>query len=124
MPDLEELFHPDIVVVGADLARHAEGREACLRGFAEFVERAALRTFEPEKPRVDVFGDAAVAGYAYRIEYLLDGQVYREGGHDVWLFVRAGGEWLAAWRMLSSAPLPAAGAEEQAAGRDARAGSA
>lgn len=113
--DLRDLLHPGIVVVGGDLTVHADGREACLRGFADFVERATIREFRPEEPRIDVFEDTAVAGYDYRIEYTLEGTTYLEGGHDVWLFVRTGGEWLAVWRMLTFEALDDGARETEAA---------
>jgi hypothetical protein len=54
----------------------------------------------PPEPDVDIFGDTAIAVYAWNMTYELSGLEYRESGHDVFVFNRDQGRWLAVWRVM------------------------
>ena len=52
------------------------------------------------EPEIYVTGDTAVAVYAWKMTYEMGGEEYRETGHDLFVFTRAGGNWLAVWRAI------------------------
>ena len=97
-------FHPDMVIKGCDLETVAEGRDACIRSYVDFIEQARISAFQHDKPDVQVIGDTAVASYGWKITYTLEGKKFTEPGHDVFVFNRDSGKWLAIWRAMLTAP--------------------
>ncbi|MGH2980340.1 MAG: nuclear transport factor 2 family protein, partial [Solirubrobacterales bacterium] len=95
---LPELFTEDAVIVGPDLSRLAEGRDACIESYARFAEETDLIEFEHFDHRVDAFGGAAVVDYAYRAVYRRAGEELTDYGRDVILAVEAESGWQMAWR--------------------------
>jgi ketosteroid isomerase-like protein len=98
--EMARYFHADIVVRGPDFTRLSVGRDACIDSYAEFVGGATVLDAEFAEADVDVFGDAAIASTHWRLKYEMGGARYDETGHDVFAFMRAGGRWLAVWRLL------------------------
>jgi hypothetical protein len=96
---LPELFAEQAVIVGPDLSRLGEGRDACVDSYVQFAAATVLVEFEEFDHHVDDFGEAAVVDYAYRVVYVSDGDEVTEYGRDVILAVRDGDAWRAAWRM-------------------------
>jgi hypothetical protein len=97
--DLPDLFTEDAAIVGPDLSRLADGRDACVQSYILFAKATALKEFEAFDHRVDTFGPAAVVDYAYRAVYERDGEEVTDYGRDVILAVRTDDGWRAAWRM-------------------------
>jgi ketosteroid isomerase-like protein len=103
--DLAKWFHEDMVIVAPDLRTRFEGREACIRSYAEFLDRGVVDRFEEIEPHVDVFGDAAVATYRFDVTYEMGGQTLRDRGGDLFVLRRENGGWKAVWRtMLLDSP--------------------
>jgi hypothetical protein len=96
---LPELFTEEAVIVGPDLSRRAEGRDACVASYVEFADEIGLIEFDVFDHRVDTYGPAAVVDYAYRAVYRRDGEELTDYGRDVILAVAGDGGWQAAWRM-------------------------
>ena len=96
---LPELFTKEAVIVGPDLARLAEGREACVESYVRFTAETELIEFDEFDHRVDQFGPVAVVDYAYRAVYRRDGEELTDFGRDVVLTIETEGGWRAAWRM-------------------------
>ena len=48
----------------------------------------------------EIWGDAAIASYRFEISWVMEGETHRESGRDVFLLVRTGDRWQAAWRMM------------------------
>ena len=96
---LPDLFADEAVIVGPDLSRLAEGRDACVASYEDFAAGIDLIRFEEFDHRVDSFGGAAVVDYAYRAEYRQDGEELTDYGRDVILAVETDAGWRAAWRM-------------------------
>ena len=96
--DLSDLLHPDVVFLNAQLEVLAEGREACLQSYQEFVSRAKLHRFDEEPATVQVVGGTAVASYHWSIAYSLADQRYEERGRDMLVCVRSGLTWQIIWR--------------------------
>jgi hypothetical protein len=96
---LPELFVEQAVIVGPDLSRLAEGRDACVESYVQFSEQTELVGFDEFDHRVDSFGPVAVVDYAYRAVYVRDGEELTDYGRDVIMAVDTGSGWHAAWRM-------------------------
>lgn len=106
--DLAAFLHPDVAMAFPGFSGKAEGREALVAGFADFCENAVAHAYEESEHDVHVAGGTAVASFRFAMVYERDGARYRSTGRDVWVFTRAGVEWLAVWRtMLELAEEPA-----------------
>jgi len=97
---LEGCFRRDAVIRGPGFQELGKGEEACIKSYEDFVRQAEIRECTLSEPTVDVFGDAAVATYAWQMTYALDGREYKESGHDLFVLTKRQGRWQAAWRML------------------------
>jgi uncharacterized protein (TIGR02246 family) len=106
--DLVPLLHPDMTFVFPGFAGRVEGREAIVAGFADFCGNATVHEYREADHQVDVIGETAVASFTYEMVYERSGTRSRATGRDLWVFVRQGSEWIAAWRtMLDLAEQPA-----------------
>jgi uncharacterized protein (TIGR02246 family) len=99
--DLQRCFHPDMVIVAPGFAQRLAGAAACADTYREFMAAATIHAFEASPADVDVWGDTAVASYAYDIDYEMSGRRQRERGRDLFVFTRADGRWRAVWRGLA-----------------------
>lgn len=97
---LHASFHRDMVIKGGDLDTAAEGRDACVRSYIDFIEEAKISEFKQDEPDIRVFGSSAIATYSWRIGYSLGGRDYDEKGSDIFVFLREEGKWLAVWRAM------------------------
>ncbi len=105
--DLGPLFHPALTMVLPGFSGRVEGREANVAGFADFCTHATIHEYREQDSQIDVYGDTAVASFAYEMVYERSGQLYRATGRDLWVFARQHGTWLAVWRtMLDLAERP------------------
>jgi len=98
---LSACFHPDICIKGPGFQQLAKGRDACVQSYQEFLQQAAIKACTLSDPEVDVYGDTAVATFKWDMTYVLNGQEYRESGHDLFVLSRLDGQWLASWRPCS-----------------------
>jgi hypothetical protein len=101
---LDGCFHEQMTIKGPDFQTIGSGKEACIRSYSDFLQQASVRECTLSEPDVEVVGDTAIASYSWKMTYELSGQEYRESGHDLFVFTRDQGRWLAVWRAL----LPAA----------------
>lgn len=97
---LSDCFHQDMVIKGCDLKTMAKGRDACVLSYVGFIKEAQISAFSQDKPDIQVTGDTAIATYGWTIQYKLEGKEYTEPGHDVFVFQRTNGKWLAIWRAM------------------------
>ena len=97
--DLEPLLAPNVVTLLPGGSR-VEGREALVQSFVDMCENARVHGFEESDRQVDVFGDAAVASFAFTMVYERDGEKYRSTGRDLWVFSRGDGGWQAVFRTM------------------------
>ena len=97
---LQSCFHRDMVIKGCGLDSEAEGREACVRSYLDFIEQAKISDFKQNEPDVRIFGNTAIASYNWRIAYSLESKEYDERGSDVFVFLRENEKWLAVWRAM------------------------
>lgn len=115
MDELAAAFHPDVVVVAPSFVARAAGREACVRGYADFVSHAVLHRVQVEPAEVDVFGPMAIAVCPYSMDYTMEGKRWRGDGRDLMVLVQEDGAWKVVWRLLMAGPEEEVRAEAAAA---------
>ncbi len=103
-PDAESLlldcFVDDVVFNGPGFVEVASGKSDCIAGYVEFANSAVIEEATLTDANVYCRGDSAVASYSWRLRYTIDGERYDESGHDVFMCVREGDSWKAAWRAM------------------------
>ncbi len=97
---LDRCFHERIVFRGPDLRELARGKQACIRSYEDFVRNAKVLGWEFSDPLINMCGDTAVATYDWNVSYEMNGHEQRESGHDLFVFSRESGQWLAVWRAV------------------------
>lgn len=107
---LDDLFHDDMAIVGPGFVPLAKGRRACIASYEDFLRSAVVHDYSEAVPQMEIWGDTATATYGWEMTYTLEGQTYRETGHDVFVFARAEGRWRAVWRAMMPSPPAAPGA--------------
>ena len=104
--DLEQYLDPNIVVLIPGGTR-VKGRNLLVQSFVHMCENTRVHGFEESDRQVDVFGDTAVASFAFVLVYEREGLKYRATGRDLWVFSRSDGGWQAVYRtMLNLAEAP------------------
>ena len=98
--ELANFFREDIVMVNPDFSQRTEGREACVASYEGFCKQAAILDLKIGEPVINVFNDTAIASYSWEIAYEMGGERFNDTGRDIFLFIREGGKWLAAWRTM------------------------
>jgi hypothetical protein len=106
LDDVERLLHPRAVIVGADLSRLAEGREACVASYRNFLAAVTVVAFAEHDIRAEEYDGTAVVSYSYRIKYESGGEQYDDDGREVLVLVRAEHSWQVAWRQILTASQP------------------
>ncbi len=103
---LGEYFHESMVIKGPGFQTMGTGtgRDACIQSYVDFVRQAKVSAWNLSDSDVDIIGDTAVATYAWKITYELNGEERRETGHDVFVFTRSEGKWRALWRAMLPSP--------------------
>ena len=98
--EVANLFADDAVVVAPGLLTRAEGRDAIVRSFEDYVHHARTHGFEELEHSVDVFGDIATVTYRFSIRYSLDSEEgeREETGQEVLVFRRTPQGWKVIWR--------------------------
>lgn len=97
---LNDCFAEEIVLRGPGFVFLGKGRDVAVKSYHDFVNQADIKSFQLDEPQVDVAGETATAQYKWTMTYVLNGQQYSERGHDVFVFARRDGKWLAVWRAL------------------------
>jgi uncharacterized protein (TIGR02246 family) len=97
---LASFFREDIVIVPPGFAQRTEGRDACVASYEEFCSQAAILDLKLAEPMIDVFGDTAVATYAFEITYEMGGERFKDSGRDLFVFIRQNDLWQAVWRTM------------------------
>ncbi len=100
--DISALLHPAVVFVQPGFSGRAEGREACVATYDEFLAAALVLRFEEAEVAVDVFHDTAVATVRWEMAWEMAGQRSEESGRDLYVLLRVADHWLIAWRTLLS----------------------
>ena len=107
LQELREYFHDDIVIKGPQFkSMGTGGKAACIKSYEDFLRAAKISNFKESDIQVDVFGSTAIATFAWEIKYEMKGHNLHETGHDVFVFTRDKGKWLAVWRAVLPSPQP------------------
>lgn len=93
-----------MVTVAPGFAMRGEGREACVQSYRDFMSAAKVIRYRESAPVIDVFGDTGVSTFRWEMTWEMQGQTHDESGHDLFVFARQDGRWLAAWRTLLVQP--------------------
>jgi Domain of unknown function (DUF4440) len=80
------------------------GRDFAVQSYHDFVAQATVKQFSLERPEIDLCGETAIAQYKWTMTYTLQGQEFSEHGHDIFVFARRKGQWVAVWRAMLSEP--------------------
>ena len=97
---LNECFAEDVVMRGPDFGLLAEGRDALVRSYHDFLNQAEVKDVSLNDPEIDISGETATAQYKWTMTYSLNGQEYTERGRDLFVFSRRNQKWLAVWRLM------------------------
>ena len=97
---LNECFAEDVVMRGPDFGLLAEGRDALVRSYYDFLNQAEVKDVSLNDPEIDISGETATAQYKWTMTYSLNGQEYTERGRDLFVFSRRNQKWLAVWRLM------------------------
>jgi len=102
--ELAEYFHEDMVIRGPELQEMGRGRDVCVGSYKDFISQATVQEMKESDAEIDVWGNTAVASYAWEMHYQMGGASYQESGHDLFVFKRDGRKWLAVWRAVLVSP--------------------
>jgi len=97
---LRPLFGASMTIVGPGMRAMANGREASIESYADFVRVADISLFQAEPATVQIEDGTAIATYRWRLCYGIEGTDYDETGHDVFVLRRDGERWIAVWRAM------------------------
>jgi uncharacterized protein (TIGR02246 family) len=97
---LASMLHRDIVMAVPGFVARAEGRDALLAGFRDFIENARTLEFHEHDLQADVVGDVAIVTFRYDMVYERAGARSAVSGRDLWVLQKHSGAWLAVWRTL------------------------
>ena len=98
--EIDELFHPNAVIVHPGFEGRTEGRDDCVQSYVEFAMQAQVHRLEAFDEQVDVVDNTAVVSYGFEIEYEMGGQGYTDSGTDLFVLTRAPNGWQVVWRTL------------------------
>lgn len=98
--ELEEYFHPDVVLARPGFASRTVGRDALIDSYREFAAEGTIHSFAAEEPHVDAAGDSAVTTTRWTIDYSTSGQRSVEHGWDLLVFGKRDGRWVVVWRTV------------------------
>ena len=98
--EVADLFDENAVVVASGLQGRAEGRDAIVRSYQDYVHHARTHAFEELEHSVDAFGDTAVVTYRFSIRYSVNSEDGErdETGQEVLVLRRGTSGWKAIWR--------------------------
>jgi hypothetical protein len=98
---LEPIFH-ERMVIGApgQTMTLIEGREACIETYRDFGERVVIETYSEDTAWIGVWGETAVASYAWDMTWTDDEGFHAANGQDVLTLAKERGGWRVVGRML------------------------
>jgi len=91
---LRNYFHPEMVAFTGGKRNRIEGRDTCVAAWKSFADAAMIYAWRETDPKIQIYGNSAIATYYYEITFDLNGKRYEEGGRDLLVLVRKNGKWL------------------------------
>lgn len=98
--ELGQFFDEHIVMKGPGFKDLVPGREALVQSYAKFMKQSKVTEFAESNHSIHSWGDTAAATYDWTISYEQDGQVHRDSGQEMFVFVRQGPRWVAVLRVM------------------------
>jgi len=98
---LGRLFEEDAMTAGPGYQVFARGRAACVDSYREFAENATVIEYAEGQPSVQVFGDAAVCFYSWKMTFAREDGPKTESGFDQFVLSRRDGAWRVAFRLMT-----------------------
>jgi hypothetical protein len=86
---------------GPDLDITADGAEAAIASYADFMRNSAIHRCELGEPQIDLAGDTAVATTHWSMAFRREGQEFDQEGHEFVVLTRTEGLWEIRWRTLA-----------------------
>lgn len=104
--DLASFFHKDMVAITPTDRKRREGREDCIAGWVDFLSMAKVHRWKEIDPKIQVYGNSAVATYYFDMAFEMGGEMFEMGGRDMFVFVKEDGRWWAVADQFSPYPQP------------------
>lgn len=98
--ELAYYFHKDMVITGPDLKVLANDKNACIKSYKDFINKAKINEYKEYDPEVSVFAYTAIVRYKFDIKYEMDGKTYDETGIDLFVLIKEEERWQAVWRTM------------------------
>lgn len=98
--DMYRHLHPEVAFMKPDLSGCLNGKSACVETFVAFGKEARVKDFDTFDLQVCTWKGKAMITYRFTISYTIAGNLYRETGNDVLMFVKDTGSWTLLWRAM------------------------
>jgi hypothetical protein len=98
--ELAHFFDSAIVMKGPGLKELANGREALVQSYADFMAQSGVVEYAESDHSAHTWGDTAAVTYNWTMTYEQKGDTKRESGQDMFVFVRRGSHWVALLRVI------------------------
>jgi hypothetical protein len=92
-------FAEGVIFQDSKGSRIAEGKEACVQSYRDFMGIAKVLAYEEEKPDLIPFGGFVMASYGWRIDYEMNGANFHDEGRDWLALEKQEGFWRISWRL-------------------------
>jgi len=96
--ELEQFYHPNVVLLPPGGGEPVEGREAVIESYARFLQAANVNRFEITGLQVDLFDATALATVRFEIDYSMEKETRREQGIEILVLKRSNESWVIIWR--------------------------
>jgi hypothetical protein len=100
--ELRDCFHDSVVMAAPGFSGRADGRDAVVESYREFMDRSTLDSYSEAPPTIEAFENTAIVHYRWEMVWTSGGKQDRASGHDLFVFVResGSGRWKAVWRTM------------------------
>ncbi len=86
-------FHPGVVGFSSTRQERISGRTAMRKTFTYYRQASSRMKYQISKPKVQVFGDAAIATFSWTVELGTDRPRHLIRGRGSHVFAHRGGKW-------------------------------
>ena len=97
---LAEFFDAGVVMKGPAFQELGRGRDQLVGSYADFMGKSEVVEYEESNWSTERWGDTAVATFDWRMVWEQGGKRDQGSGHDLFVFRREGGRWLAVLRVM------------------------
>ncbi len=107
---LRDYFHQNMVAITATDRERLVGRDACVAGWKDFMDKFETQCFRETDPQVQVYsnGACAVVTYYFEVRYSRGGETFTSTGRDMFVLAKEDGKWWIVADQFSNYPRTAA----------------